>query len=177
MRGKEPACPRGADGAGFVCSFYREAVIRKLRRAGIPDDDVEDLAQSVFLAFCARAPKGAPSALRRWLCDAARKHAANYRQRHRHHYEVLVDSQELDQSPAPGPATDERYQRAHLAALIDALPGELPAVVRLHIEGHALSEVAEALGLPKSGAHYRLERAVSMLRARAKAGGLADGQP
>src|SRR5688572_18940673 len=75
----------------FRAIFVRELayVVRSLRRLGVRHEEVEDMAQEVFLAAHVHLDRYDPSRpVRPWLFAFAARVAANYRRLSRHTHEV-----------------------------------------------------------------------------------------
>ncbi len=133
-----------------------------LKRLGVAERDLEDLAQQVFLqvhgqlaSFDSRRP------LRPWLFSFAYHAASNYRALARHRVELSIVAPELVDS-APGAdeqlITRQELELAELALKRVAL--DRRAVLLLHeVEGHSIPEVAESLGIPLNTAYSRLRLA------------------
>jgi DNA-directed RNA polymerase specialized sigma24 family protein len=123
----------------------------KLRKAGIPEQWLEDLVQTVFLTALGKRtiPRG-HSPLRRWLMDIARKHAANWRRLHRRFYEVI--SFECLREEPIDPAVD--VERSFMVAEgVGRLEPEERDVCLVYADGASWREVAEAWGVCKARAH------------------------
>ena len=155
----------------WVGELYKEhgALVRSvLRRMGANAAELPDLVQNVFAAAHrrrAKLPQDAEGA-RRWLLDAARKLAANWRRLLRHHHELLGHPELLRNAPAE-PVDPE----AHLVLrdLLFRALGKLDAserriLVLHHLHGEPLGELGKQLGLTKSGAHVRLQEAEKRMR-------------
>jgi RNA polymerase sigma-70 factor (ECF subfamily) len=158
--------------------FDRELgyVWHALRRLGVPGRDLEDLTQHVFLQVHGQLAKyDAARPLRPWLFAFALNAASNYRALKRHRVELAVVPPDLSDG-RPGAEEQlilkQELQLAELALSEVAL--ERRGVLMLHeIEGHAMPEIAEVLGIPLNTAYSRLrlarqdyERAARRLRAQ-----------
>jgi len=154
---------RRDDWVGVLYLEHGKQVRSVLRRMGIDSAELPDLVQKVFMAAHrrrAKLPRDAEGA-KRWLLEAARKHAANWHRLIRHHYEVLGCHVLVLNTPAE-PVDPE----AHLVLrdlLLRAL-GKLDEVERqilvlYYLEGEPLRELGKQLGITKSGAHIRLQAA------------------
>src|SRR5579862_3687219 len=91
---RAPAMLRAADEpkAGFRAVFEREFdyVWASLRRLGVHDRDLEDVAQDVFVQVHKRLPNYDPSRpIRPWLFAFAVRCASDWRRLARHRVEVL----------------------------------------------------------------------------------------
>jgi RNA polymerase sigma-70 factor (ECF subfamily) len=147
-----------------------------LRRLGVHDRDLEDVAHDVFLAVLKKLDQYDPvRPLRPWLFGFAFRFASDYRALARHRYEVTdVAHEPFDHGPS---ALDGVIQSEALRVASQAL-GELElgrrAVFILHeLDECSMPEVAEALGIPLNTAYSRLrlaraELAASVRRLRSK---------
>ncbi len=130
-----------------------------LRRLGVHGSDLEDLSHEVFLrVYRQRADYDAARPLRPWLFGFAFRVASDHRKLARHRYEVRGN--ELDPAD-PGPGADEqlmaRDKRALVDAAIDALDIDHRTPFILHeLEGHKVTEIAHALGIPIFTVYSRL---------------------
>jgi RNA polymerase sigma-70 factor (ECF subfamily) len=133
-----------------------------LRRLGVPDRDLEDLAHDVFLEVYRGRDRYDPARpLRAWLFGFAFRKASHYRRRARHRYEVQGDTDERAEA-APTALerviTTEALGVAHAA--LEALEIDRRAVFLMHeVDGIPIPEVAEALGIPLNTAYSRLRLA------------------
>jgi RNA polymerase sigma-70 factor (ECF subfamily) len=155
---------------------YFPYVWHSLRRLGVPDRDLEDLAHDVFLEVYRGRDRYDPARpVRAWLFGFAFRKASHYRRRARHRYEVQGETDERAEA-APTALerviTTEALGVAHTA--LEALEIDRRAVFLMHeVDGISIPEVAEALGIPLNTAYSRLRLArrdfrkrVSRLRAR-----------
>ena len=131
-----------------------------LRRFGVADRDLEDVAHEVFVVVNRRLGEYDPARpLRPWLFAIAFRCASDYRRLSRHRHETL-DGEGMDRADTAD-AADEilgRIEERNLArrALL-AVPEERRAVLVLHdFEEVAMQEVAQALGIPLKTAYSRL---------------------
>lgn len=136
----------------------RRNVRAVLRRKGIRGRDVDDLTHEVFV----RALESTGVTLG-WLCETARRVAANHRRLHRHVVEVL-NPKAIDEAPAP--PEDGEARVAVRRALEFVEPEERDLLVRFGLLGEVLTEIAPGMRLSKSGAHVRLEKARGRFRER-----------
>jgi RNA polymerase sigma-70 factor (ECF subfamily) len=135
-------------------------VWNSLRRFGVADRDLEDIAHEVFVVVARRLDEyDAARPLRPWLFAIAFRCASDYRRRARHRHERLGEGAADAADPAAG--ADEvliESQEKNLArcALL-SVPEDRRAVVILHdFEGVAMQDVAAALGVPLKTAYSRL---------------------
>ena len=144
--------PRAADAGHFRQVFSAEFayVWATLRRLGVKDRDLEDVAQEVFLqiynnlhVYDARRP------IRPWLFAFAFRAASDYRRLARHRVEVI--GQEADVS-APGPLAEEALSTIDEAKLVsDALESidldRRAILLAYEVDELPMKEVATALGI------------------------------
>ncbi len=133
-----------------------------LRRLGVTEAEREDLAHDVFMVVHRRLHTYDPDrALRPWLFGIAFRVVSDHRRSARVRREVLDGRPE--QRPATTPAPDERRmaedrRRLVLAALAD-LPLERRAVfVMFELDGVAMADVADSLGIPRNTCYSHLRR-------------------
>jgi RNA polymerase sigma-70 factor (ECF subfamily) len=133
-----------------------------LRRLGVPDRDLEDLAHDVFFeVYRARHRFDPARPARAWLFGFAFRIASQHRRRARNRFEVLDDPGERpDGAPT---ALDhvldtEALGVAHRA--LEAIEINRRAVFVMHeVDGFSIPEVAEALAIPLNTAYSRLRLA------------------
>ena len=140
---------------------HHQLVWRALRRFGVPERDVDDAAQHVFLTFSTHmdeveAGKEAP-----YLVAVVVRVAANARRKLQRSPEVLSD--EVDASPAlytPEGLLNEKQLRQQLDRGLDSLSLEHRTVFVLYeLEGFSLPQIADTLQIPLGTATSRLRRA------------------
>jgi RNA polymerase sigma-70 factor, ECF subfamily len=147
---------------------YAPFVWRGLRRLGVPESDVEDVCQEVFVVVHRKLGDfEGRSSLRTWIYGICARTASDYRKSGRVRREVVTD--------APPEAAHEGDQhdafalkqaRATLDRILDELDGDKRAVFVLYeIEELTMAEVAEALGCPLQTAYSRLHAARKVVEA------------
>jgi RNA polymerase sigma-70 factor, ECF subfamily len=142
---------------------YERAVRRRLARLGIEEPEIEDAVQDIFLIALRKykqIPKDAKLA-RRWFMSTARRWAANWHRLYRHTYEEVVDPEVLLGVIAESEDRENNIAERELVhlALMRLGPLDLDVLRRHDIEGESLQEIADWLGITKSGAHVRLNHA------------------
>ena len=147
-----------------------------LKRLGVAERDLEDLAQQVFLQVHAQLERfDGRRPLRPWLFSFAYHAASNYRALSRHRVELsVVAPEQADSKPGADEQliTLEELELAELALAQVVI--ERRAVLLLHeVEGLSIPEVADTLEIPLNTAYSRLRLArteftqvLSRLRAR-----------
>jgi RNA polymerase sigma-70 factor, ECF subfamily len=139
-------------------------VFRVLRRLGVPERDLDDAAQDVFVVVHRRLPsfEGGLS-LRAWLFGIARRVALARRRRASQRFEHLDNE-------AHGAATDVGNEeqiaaRALLERALAVLDAPKREVLFLYeLEGMPMHEVAQAVGCPLQTAYSRLRAARALVR-------------
>lgn len=134
---------------GFVC--------RTLRRLGVREADVCDVAQELFVtAHNGYGEFDKTRSARAWLFGYARGYASNYRKLGWHQGRELDD-----QLPRSSPRIGDRMDaRARVAMGLAALDDDKKTVLILHdMEGIAAPEIAETLGLPLNTVYSRIRMA------------------
>jgi RNA polymerase sigma-70 factor (ECF subfamily) len=137
-------------------------VYRSLQRLGVRPADVEDLAHDVFVAVHRRfAEYDRARPIRPWLFAFAYRVAADHRRLARHRRERPDHGDEVAD---PGARPDDRFAQAEarqrVLAALDAIDLDRRAVLVMHdLDGHAIPDVARALGVPLNTAYSRLRLA------------------
>jgi RNA polymerase sigma-70 factor (ECF subfamily) len=150
-----------------------------LRRLGVRERDLEDVAHEVFLVVHRNLDtydRARP--IRPWLFAFAIRAASDYRRLARHRVELRDDTSTVV-DPAPGPheqaVTRERLDLVALA--LDALDFDRRTIFVLHqIDGVPVNQAALILGIPVNTAHSRLrlaraDFALAVRRLQARRGG------
>jgi RNA polymerase sigma-70 factor, ECF subfamily len=144
-----------------------------MRRLGVAERDVEDLAHELFVLVSRRLDEYDPSRpVRPWLFAMARRIASDYRRRARHRFELLSgESDEAERGHEEGAddaLLDAEEKNLARRALL-SVPEERRAVLILHdFEATAMQDIAEALQIPLNTAYSRLRVAREELIAAAR---------
>ncbi len=161
----QPAGAGPPTDASFT-ALYREQldfVWRLLRRFGVRERDMEDLAHDVFVAVHGSWGRYDPARpLRPWLYGVAFRVTSDYRRRARFSREV--PSEHSDQQPSAAPdafaAVETAERRALVAAALEELPLDQLAVFVAHeLEGETVPTIAAALSIPDNTCYSRLRLA------------------
>jgi len=153
-----------------------DQVVKTLRRLGVAERDLEDLAHDVFVTVFRKLDEYDPERpLGAWIFGIVFRHAVGYRRLARHKHEVMVPPPE-----APASATPDELARIEARQLVieglDVLPLDRRAVLVLHdLDGHAIPEVAALLDIPINTAYSRLR--VARLEFRAEVERLERSKP
>jgi RNA polymerase sigma-70 factor (ECF subfamily) len=172
----------GAESKEFERIFVEHAgfVWRVLARCGVPDRDLEDVSQEVFVVVLKALPEfERRSSLQTWIYGICRRVAANHRdrswqRRERPHPDPVLPVREL----LTEDTAFEALATKQSLALLDDLLANLPAAQRevfvlYEIEEFSMREVAQALDCRLTTAFARLysarrEIAAALKRLRAK---------
>jgi RNA polymerase sigma-70 factor, ECF subfamily len=154
-----------------------DAVYYALRRFGVPEADLEDCAQQVFMVASGKLATIVPGRERAFLLGTAANKAAHARRTQRRRREAPEEEGEevvrADVEPGPETIVEQRRLRALFDEVLEAMPEELRAVIVLsELEELSALEIAQALGLPVGTVASRLRRAreeFARLAARAMA--------
>jgi RNA polymerase sigma-70 factor, ECF subfamily len=168
--GAEPDVASGLSLATLV-SAHLAFVWRSLRRFGVPQADVDDAAQQVFLIAREKLVSIKPGSERSFLTAVALRvasHARRANQRRDAAHQRFLDYQ----SAAPAPeGISQRVMEARelLDRVLDRMPADLRSVfVLFELEELTIDEVAEHLALPRGTVATRLRRARMVFHDAAK---------
>jgi RNA polymerase sigma-70 factor (ECF subfamily) len=150
-----------------VESIHREHadfVWRSLQRLGVPDADVEDLLQEVFLVVHRRLGSfDGSSRMTTWLFGICLRVASTYRRRAHRRRERSVEQVPDEASPDDrGPEQAAAVRQAHdrLRVALDSMDLEKRAIfVMFEIDEMACDEIAAILGIPLGTVYSRLHAA------------------
>jgi len=140
-------------------------VWQSLRRLGVEEGDVDDLASEVFVKVHERFGDYDPARPSRpWLFAFCARLASDYRRLARHRREAPLDRSSQTPLVATDPEGDARLVAAERRALLfdalDVLDDERRQVFVLHeLEERPIPEVARILGIPVPTAYTRLRAA------------------
>lgn len=149
-----------------VAAIYREHyefVWRIVGRLGVPARAVDDAVQDVFVVLHRRRDElDARGSLRALLYGIARRVARTYRDKDRREALLTVADEPI------GPCPDEEVARRQAAAVVrDALDAmdedKRMAFALADIEGMAMPEVAQCLGINLNTAYSRVRAARQLL--------------
>jgi len=145
---------------------------RLLRRLGVPQADVDDATQRVFMIGARRVADINPGSERSFLFGIALRVAPEVIRGARRQAQSLQGEgapEHRDEAPDPEELTARRHARAVLDEILLAMPLELRSVLVLfELEQLTKNEVAELLDLPVGTAVSRLRRAREEFRAHLK---------
>jgi RNA polymerase sigma-70 factor (ECF subfamily) len=144
---------------------------RVLRRLGVRERDLPDLAHDLFVVVYRHLGDYDPSRpVRPWLFGIAFRVVSDYRRSARVVRETLGDAPDVvDRAPPADEQIAERQAREHVMRVLDALDLDRRAVLVMHdLEGHPVPEIAAALAIPVATAYSRLRLAREDLAAAIK---------
>jgi RNA polymerase sigma-70 factor (ECF subfamily) len=170
----QPAPPRGARcrahpvlAAAQISVLFRQHakfIARSLRRLGVPESDVEDAVQEVFVVASRKIDAIAEGSERSFLYGTAMRIASNAlrveRRAQTRRAEAPVETAEIDTAPTADELVDRRNARAALDAVLETMSQEMRAVFTLfELEEMTTAEIASLLGVPAGTVSSRLRRA------------------
>lgn len=132
-------------------------VWRVLRRHGVPDRDLEDACQEVFLVvYKRREDFEGRSALRSWVYGIAARVGLAWRRKAYRQKESLVDGPEQSITPSQHEQAEQQQLLALIEQALSKLSPDKREVFALYeLEGMTMNEVAAALSVPENTALYR----------------------
>ena len=151
---------------------------RTLRRLGVRENDLPDLAHDLFIVvFRNLSDYDSSRPVRPWLFGIAFRVVSDYRRSARLVRETIGDGPEVvDRAPPLDDQIAARQAREAVMRVLDALDLDRRAVLVMHdIDGHPVPEIAAALAIPVATAYSRLRLAredlgAAIKRLRAKEG-------
>ncbi len=137
---------------------------RSLRRLGVPEADVDDGVQQVFVVASRHLDAILPGRERSYLFGVALRVASDARRSRRRRSAVLDDSGHEDDArshePSPEALVGEHQARALLDRVLEAIPIEPRTVfILFELEEMTMAEIAQLLDLPAGTVASRLRRA------------------
>lgn len=151
------------DRVAAMFDAHYDAIWRTLRRLGVADAHVDDVAQQVFIVAARKVDGIVPGHEGRYLYGVAVRIASEHRRRHPSRKEIADESalaSLTDDAPGPEQALMAHEARAALDATLDGMPDELREIlVLVEIEGFSVPEVAGIFDIPVGTASSRLRRA------------------
>jgi RNA polymerase sigma-70 factor, ECF subfamily len=143
------------------------SVWRLLRRLGVPDSEADDATQQVFLVATERRSAILPDKERSFLYGTALRVARALLREPRLRSLELTEDAGLEDGPPIEELLDLRSARQILDQLLEQMPFDFRAVfVLFEIEELSLTEIAQALEIPRGTAASRLRRARADFEAR-----------
>jgi RNA polymerase sigma-70 factor (ECF subfamily) len=177
----DAAISEGVVEVDFAALFeaHFDYVWNTLRRLGVRERDLDDVAHDVFIAVNRRLPEWEPRRPPRpWLFAFALRAASDYRKLARHRTQLVEDPGEIvDPAPAPDERAITRERMDLVTRALDSLSFDRRAIFVLHeIDGVPTREAASMLGIPVNTAYSRLrlareDFAAAVHRLQARRGG------
>lgn len=170
------------DAASFreVFSRYAPYVLGLVRRLGVRDAEVEDVAQEVFIVVHRQLPHfEGRSSIKTWLCGITLRTVANHRRKVTRRREASMElGREQHAAADQDTVLERRDDAATLQNALDRLSPKLREVFVLYeIEELPMADVARSLGCPRFTAYTRLHAARAALRQRLTQPGAAPAMP
>ncbi|MEO8903322.1 MAG: sigma-70 family RNA polymerase sigma factor [Polyangiaceae bacterium] len=144
---------------------------RSLRRLGVPERDLSDAAQDVFVVVHRRFHEfDFARPLTSWIYAICLRVASDRRRSAASRHELLADESEVvEQSEHASVAHVERQQNTERRALLEAALNEMSLEQRavftlFELEGRTGEEVAALLDVPAATVHSRLRLAREVFR-------------
>jgi RNA polymerase sigma-70 factor (ECF subfamily) len=137
-------------------------VWRSLRRLGVPDSDVDDACQRVFLVAHRHLSKISPESERSFIFQTALRVAADWRRAHKRRREQSgMDLRDVPDTAAnPEELMDQRRARVLLDHVLGSMPMQLRAVfVLFELEEMTMMEISVLSNIPPGTVASRLRRA------------------
>jgi RNA polymerase sigma-70 factor, ECF subfamily len=174
-----------------LCELYRPLIVGWLHRQAVPDGEIDDLVQEIFLAVVGGLPafshSGRRGAFRSWLRTIASNYSCDYwkspaRRTTAPGQDAATAALALLEDPE-SPLNrywDEEHDRYVLRCLLEAAelefePTTMRAFRRVALEGASGSDVAGELGLSLASVYAARSRVMRRLRELAE--GLLDELP
>jgi len=161
-----------------IFSRYAPYVLGLVRRLGVRDAEVEDVAQEVFIVVHRQLPTfEGRSSIKTWLCGITLRTVANHRRKVMRRREASMEvGRELHAAPDQAAMLERRDDATTLQQALDRLSPKLREVFVLYeIEELPMADVARSLGCPRFTAYTRLHAARAALRQRLSQPGSAHG--
>jgi len=157
----EPRCPPTERELECLDAYEREFdyLCQALRRLGVADAEVEDLAQEVFLVLLRNwADYDASRPIRPYLFGIAFRIASNHRRRIKELPSASVDLEDF--SPWPDQALQAKQARAFVRRALAEVPLPRRAVLLMHhLDDVSMHDIASTLSIPLFTAYSRLRKA------------------
>ncbi len=158
-------------------------IARSVRRLGVPEVDVDDATQQVFLVAAHKLDRIGPGNEKSFLYGIALRVASQTRRTRRRRAAgegaAATEPTVAGAAPTPEEIAADRQARALLDEILDTMPDNVRAVFTLfELEEMTMAEIAKVLGTPPGSVASRLRRGreifheqAARLRARQDSGG------
>jgi RNA polymerase sigma-70 factor (ECF subfamily) len=144
-------------------------VCTSLRRLGVSERDIEDVAHDLFVEVWRRFEtydRGRP--IRPWLFAFAFRFASDYRRLSRHKIELLVTKDALEPSALADEMLAKKDAQRLLFAALESIDVERRAVfILFELDECPMQEIAASLSIPLNTAYSRLRLAREEFQAAA----------
>jgi len=148
---------------------FRTPLLRYTLSLGLPLADGEEITQEVFIALFQHLQMGkCERNLRGWIFRVAHNLALKRRKSNRRlqdhpQAERFLAEQHLDSSPNPEEQVLSARRQRRLLAVLEALPEQDRACLRLRAEGLRYREIARVLGISLGAVSISLTRSLARL--------------
>jgi RNA polymerase sigma-70 factor (ECF subfamily) len=165
-------------------AIYEPLILRLLRREGLQEADACDVCQQVLAAVAKDIdgwrPDGRKRSFRRWLFQIARNRTLKYLESQRRSQRGVGGSgalAALEQARDPRESLSDVFEREYRQQLLlsacEAIRPEFrestwEAFWLSTVEGHAIAEVAEQLGMSVGNVYVSRSRIVSRLKSKVR---------
>ncbi|HTQ04061.1 MAG TPA: sigma-70 family RNA polymerase sigma factor [Polyangiaceae bacterium] len=169
--GEAPSAPAQPLVLRQLVAEHLDFVWRSLRRFGVPQADVDDATQQVFLIANDKLSRIHPGSERSFLVGVATRVASHVRRSYhrREAAEQRLSVNPHDATPDPEQLAQRLEARALLDKVLDGMPEELRAVfVLFELEELSIDQTASLLILPRGTVATRLRRAREVFHEQAK---------
>jgi RNA polymerase sigma-70 factor (ECF subfamily) len=136
-------------------------VLRTLRRLGVTERDVEDMAHEVFVAVHRELGKyDRARPIRPWLFAFCFRIASHHRRKTRRETVLDVANQAVDQADGPEVLLDRERKRRLVLTALEEIELDRRAVFVLHeLDGFTCEAIAQSLEIPLGTVYSRLRLA------------------
>lgn len=172
--GEAPSAPAQPLALRQLVADHLDFVWRSLRRFGVPQADVDDATQQVFLIANDKLSRIHPGSERSFLVGVATRVASHVRRSYhrREAAEQRLSVNPHEATPDPEQLAQRLEARTLLDKVLDGMPEELRAVfVLFELEELSIDQTASLLILPRGTVATRLRRAREVFHEQAKAVG------
>jgi len=169
--GEAPSAPAQPLALRQLVADHLDFVWRSLRRFGVPQADVDDATQQVFLIANDKLSRIHPGSERSFLVGVATRVASHVRRSYhrREAAEQRLSVNPHETTPDPEQLAQRLEARALLDRVLDGMPEELRAVfVLFELEELSIDQTASLLILPRGTVATRLRRAREVFHEQAK---------
>ncbi len=148
-----------------IATVFREHgphVHRLLRRLGVPESDVDDAFQEVFVVVHRKLGElERPASVRSWVYGICIRVSAKHRRLRSAAREVAEEEGSEPVDPmTPAESINAKQAREVLSTILDQLDPDKRAVFVLYeLEERPMAEVAQMVGCPPQTAYWRLRMA------------------